>query len=119
MLINKKQLLYIRQYGSRIGIFFKNIVNSQLFKTSIRNIRDQARFMYNTMIKPRLELFKKRAIESRKDWIDYNQRELNDMRSLKLIVSSNKIYFNAHLDEKRKGLLDAMILGKELKLHPR
>ena len=70
------------------------------------------------MIKPRLELFKNRTIDNGKDWIDYNQKDLNDVRSPKDIVSFNKRYFNKHPDEQRKGLLDAMILGNGLKLHP-
>ena len=36
------------------------------------------------MINLRLELSKNRAIEYGKDRIDYNQRELNDLRSLKI-----------------------------------
>ena len=46
------------------------------------------------MLKPRLQLFKNRAIEYGIDWINYNQRELNNVRSLKEIVSNNKRYFN-------------------------
>ena len=118
-MINKKQLLHTRQYGSEIGSFFKNIFNSQFFKTSIKSMKDEAHSTYNTMIKPLLELHKNRAIEYGKDWIDYNQRDLNNMRSLKDTVSNNKIYFNKRLDEQRKGLLDAMILGEGFKIHPR
>jgi len=75
MLIKKKELLYTIQYGGGIASFLKNIVNSQLLKRSIRNIKDEARSMYNTMIKPLLELFKNRAIEYGKDWIDYKQKK--------------------------------------------
>ena len=74
--------------------------------------------MYNTMTKPPLQLFKNRAIENGKVCIDYNQRELNNVRSLKDIFSNNKKYFKKNLDEQRKGLLDTIILGKGLKLHP-
>ena len=42
--------------------------------------------MYNTMIKPRLELFKNKVIEYGRNWIDYNQRELNGVRSIQQIV---------------------------------
>ena len=55
------------------------------------------------MTKPRLELSKNRAIEYGKDWIDYNQRVLNNARSLKDIVSNNKRYFSKHHDKQRKG----------------
>ena len=39
MLINKKQLLYTRQYGSGIVVYFLNMANSQLFKTSIKKYK--------------------------------------------------------------------------------
>ena len=38
------------------------------------------------MIKPQLELFKNRTIEHGKDRIDYKQRDLNDLISLKDII---------------------------------
>ena len=62
---------------------------------------------------------KNRVIEYGRDWIYYNQRELNQVRSLKDIVSNDKRNFNNHPDEQRKGLLHAMILGKGLELHAR
>ena len=71
------------------------------------------------MIKPRLELLKNRAIEHGKDWIDYNQRKFNDVKSLKDTNSNNKRCFNKHQDKQKKGSFDAMIFGKRLKLHPR
>ena len=79
-----------------------------------KNIKDEACSMYKTMIKPRVELFKNRGIEYGKDWIDCNQRGLNGVRSLKHIVSNNKRYFNKHLDEQRKGLLDAQSNNQRL-----
>ena len=84
-----------------------------------KNTKDEVCSMCMTMIKHRLELFKNRAIKYGAYWINYNKRELNDMRSLIDIISINKRYFKKHLDEQRKGLLDAMSLGKGLKLHPR
>ena len=76
--------------------------------SSIPNIQDIHKkyrrcFMYKTMIKPWLDLFKNREIGNGKDWIDYNQRKLNDVRSLKDIVSNNKRCFNKHIIEQRKG----------------
>ena len=44
-----------------------------------------------------------------KFWLDYNQRDLNDEKSLKDIVSNKKRYLYKHLDEQRRGLLDALI----------
>ena len=86
-MITKKQLLYTKQCGSGIGSFFKNTANVQLFRMSIKNIKDGDRSIYSIMINPRLELFKNRVFEYGKDWIDYNQIELNDVKSLKDIVS--------------------------------
>ena len=70
--------------------------------------------MYKTMIKPWLQLFNNIAIEYGKYRIDYYQRELNNVRSLKDIVLNNKRFFNKHLDEQRKGLLEVLILGNDL-----
>jgi len=81
-------------------------------------MKNEARSIYITMIKSRLELSKNTAIEYGNNWINYNKRDLNYMRSLKDIVSNNKTYFSKYLDEQRKGLLDAKVLGKGLKLHP-
>ena len=59
MLANRKQLLYTRQYGSGICSFYKIIANSELFKTSSKNVKDRSSLVYTNMIKPRLELKKK------------------------------------------------------------
>ena len=55
MWINKKRFLYTSQYGGGIGSFFKNIANSELFKTSLKNVKDGALSMYTNIIKPRKE----------------------------------------------------------------
>ena len=61
--------------------------------------------MHNPMTKSRLKLFKNRAIEHGKYWINYNKKGLNDVRSLKDKVSNIKRNFNKHLDEERKKLM--------------
>ena len=116
MLINKKQLLYTRQYGSGIGSFFKNIANSELFKTSLKNIKDGALSVYNNMIKPRLELVKNRGIEYGKEFIDLNRKELDDVfknkKSVKEAIGNNKRY----IDRRGRDLLNTLITGKGLKI---
>lgn len=108
MLINKKQLLYTRQYGSGIGSFFKNIANSELFKTSLKNIKDEALSVYNNMIKPRLELVKNRGIEYGKELDDV----FKNKKSMKEAIGNNKRY----IDRRGRDLLNTLITGKGLKI---
>ena len=80
MRINKKQLLYTRQYGRDFGGFFKIIANSELFRASLENIKDGTLSVYTNTIKPRLDLVKSRSIEYLKEFIDLNRKELDDVR---------------------------------------